>query len=175
MSALPNLIYRFNEIPTKSPASYFMDIYKMILKFTGRGKRPRRANTILKKNKVGGLTLSDLRITIGTSLVAQWLRIRLPTQETQVWALVREDPTCRGATKPVRQDYWACTLEAASHNYWAHMPKSPCSTTREATAMRSPRTTMKSSPRSPQLEKARAQQQRPHTDKNKLIKNNNNK
>ena len=38
---------------------------------------------------------------IGTSLVVQWLRIRLPMQGTQVQALVREDPTCHGATKPV--------------------------------------------------------------------------
>ena len=57
------------------------------------------------------------------SLVAQWLRIRLPMQGTQVRALVREDPTCRGATKPVRHNYWACALEPASHNYWAHVPQ----------------------------------------------------
>ena len=59
--------------------------------------------------------------TVGASLVAQWLRIRLPMQGTQVWALVPEDPTCRGATKPVRHNYWACALEPASHNYWACM------------------------------------------------------
>ena len=41
----------------------------------------------------------------GASLVAQWLRIRLPMQGTQVRALVCEDPTCRGATKPVRRNY----------------------------------------------------------------------
>ena len=41
----------------------------------------------------------------GTSLVGQWLRIRLPMQGTQVRALVWEDPTCRGATKPVRHNY----------------------------------------------------------------------
>ena len=41
----------------------------------------------------------------GTSLVAQWLKIRLPMQGTRVRALVREDPTCRGATKPVRHNY----------------------------------------------------------------------
>ena len=41
----------------------------------------------------------------GTSLVAQWLRICLPMQETQVQALVREDPTCHGATKPVYHNY----------------------------------------------------------------------
>ena len=38
---------------------------------------------------------------IGASLVTQWLRIRLPMQETHVQALAREDPTCRGATKPM--------------------------------------------------------------------------
>ena len=31
----------------------------------------------------------------------------------------REDPTCHGATKPVRHNYWACALEPMSHNYWA--------------------------------------------------------
>ena len=38
-------------------------------------------------------------------LVAQWLRIHLPTQGTRVRALVREDPTCCRATKPVRHNY----------------------------------------------------------------------
>ena len=42
---------------------------------------------------------------VGTSLMAQWLRIRLPMQETWVQSLVQEDPTCRGATKPVRHNY----------------------------------------------------------------------
>ena len=39
------------------------------------------------------------------SLVAQWLRIHLPMQGTHVRALVQEDPTRRGATKPVRHNY----------------------------------------------------------------------
>ena len=39
------------------------------------------------------------------SLVAQWLRIRLPMQGTRVRALVQEDPTCRGATNPVCHNY----------------------------------------------------------------------
>ena len=42
-------------------------------------------------------------------------------RETRVQALVREDPTCRGATKPVCHNYWACTLEPASYNYWARV------------------------------------------------------
>ena len=57
------------------------------------------------------------------SLVAQWLRIRLPMQGTRVRALVQEDPICRGATKPVRRNYWACALEPVSHNYWAYEPQ----------------------------------------------------
>ena len=57
------------------------------------------------------------------SLVAQWLRTRLPMQGTRVRALVREDSTCHGATKPVHHNYWACALEPASHNYWAHVPQ----------------------------------------------------
>ena len=76
----------------------------------------------------------------GASLVAQWLRIRLPMQGTRVRALVREDPTCRRTTKPVRLNYWACSLEPASHNYWAHEPKllSPRATTTEACTPRAP-------------------------------------
>ena len=42
-----------------------------------------------------------------TSLVVQWLRIHLPMQGTRVWALIREDPTCRGATKPVHHNFWS--------------------------------------------------------------------
>ena len=38
---------------------------------------------------------------IGASLVAQWLRVCLQMQGTRVQALVWEDPTCRGATRPV--------------------------------------------------------------------------
>ena len=51
---------------------------------------------------------------LGASLVAQWLRIRLPMQGTRVRAPVWEDPTCRGATKPVRHNYWACASGACA-------------------------------------------------------------
>ena len=50
---------------------------------------------------------SILKSLEGTSLVAQWLRVRLPMQGTWIWVLVPEDPTCRGATEPVRHDCWA--------------------------------------------------------------------
>ena len=41
------------------------------------------------------------KLKMGASLVVQWLRICLPMQGTRVRALVWEDPTCRGATRPV--------------------------------------------------------------------------
>ena len=56
---------------------------------------------------------------------------------------------------------------------WAHEPQllslrvwSLCSATREAATVRGPRTAMKSSPHSLQLEKALAQKRRPNTAKN---------
>ena len=76
MSILPKLIYKFNAIPIKIPARPSLDLNKLILKITRR-----------------------------SSLVAQWLRIRLPMQGTRVRALVQEDPTCRRTTKPVRHNY----------------------------------------------------------------------
>ena len=49
---------------------------------------------------------SNYKINIlGASLVAQWLRVCLPMQGTRVRALVWEDPTCRGATRPVSHNY----------------------------------------------------------------------
>ena len=45
-----------------------------------------------------------------TSLVAQWLGIRLPRQGTQVQSLVQEDFTCHGATKLMCHNYRAHTL-----------------------------------------------------------------
>ena len=57
-------------------------------------------------------------------------------QGTQVRAVIWEDPTCRGATKPVCHNYWACALESARRNYWAHVPQvlSLQATTTEARA-----------------------------------------
>ena len=42
---------------------------------------------------------------LGASLVAQWLRICLLMQGTRVRALAWEDPTCRGAARPVSHNY----------------------------------------------------------------------
>ena len=55
-----------------------------------------------------------LKIELRASLVAQWLGIHLPMQGTRVHAPVREDPTCRGATRPVSHNYWACASGACA-------------------------------------------------------------
>ena len=111
-------------------------------------------------------------MVIGTSLVAQWLRICLPMQETRVWSLVWEDPTGCGVIKSVHHNYWACALESASHNCWAFVPQllKPAHLESVLRNKRSPRTARKSSPHSPQLEKACVQQGRPNAAKNKLKK-----
>ena len=57
---------------------------------------------------------SQPRNKVRASLVAQWLRIRLPMQGTRVRALVWEDPTCRGAAGPVSHNCWACASGACA-------------------------------------------------------------
>ena len=59
-------------------------------------------------------TNNPIKNWAGASLVAQWLRICLPLQGTQVRALVWEDPTCRGATGPVSHNCWACASETCA-------------------------------------------------------------
>ena len=76
-----------------------------------RGKEGRLGGSILDFSAVlrvqsGSQGVLKPKSPIRASLVAQWLRICLPMQETRVRAL-REDPTCRGATGPVRRSYWA--------------------------------------------------------------------
>ena len=61
------------------------------------------ATLLRRKNKTCECALS--RNIFWASLVAQWLRICLPVQGTQVQALVGEGPTCHRATKLVRHNY----------------------------------------------------------------------
>lgn len=53
MSVLPTLIYRFSIISVQIPVSNFVDIKKLIQKYTWTGESLRIANTILKNNKIG--------------------------------------------------------------------------------------------------------------------------
>ena len=74
------------------------------------GRKIQSQNTRTLGSKRKGLSHRTVQVMgskemVGTSLVAQWLRIRRPMQGTRVRALVREDPTCHRATKPVRRNY----------------------------------------------------------------------
>ena len=122
---------------------------------------------ISPSNEYSGLTGEDstfVKFSAGTSRVAQWIRIHLSMQGTWVQSLVRKDSIFHGASKPVDHNYWTCALEPTGRNYWAPVPsyRSPRAeslwpATREATAM--------SSPRSPQVEKARVKQPRTSNEK----------
>ena len=108
--------------------------------------------------------------TVRTSLLVPRLRIYLLMQRTRIRSLVWEDATCCRATKPVHHNHWGGVLEPTCHSGW-----SPCtleSMLRNKRHQRSAKPTTRqlgSSPHSPQLEKARAQQQRPSAAKNKYI------
>ena len=51
------------------------------------------------------IQFNNKKQTTRASLVVQWLGVCLPMQGTRVRAPVREDPTCRGAARPVSHNY----------------------------------------------------------------------
>ena len=57
--------------------------------------------------------------------VVQWLRIRLPMQETRVRFLICEVPTCGGQLQPVCHNYWACVLESVFCDKRSHLSEKP--------------------------------------------------
>ena len=97
----------------------------------------------------------------GTSLVVQWIRIHLLIQGTQVWSLVWEESMCRGATKPVHQDFWTCVPRARAPQQEKRPQWEACTWPRGV------------APVSPQPENARTQPPRPAATKNKYIKKKN--
>ena len=77
---------------------------KKTLPFTLTTKRIKYLGINLPK-ETKHLYAENYKTLMRASLVAQWLRVCLPMQGTRVRALVWEDPTCRGATKPVSHNY----------------------------------------------------------------------
>ena len=58
-----------------------------------------------KKEEKKNISTKEHNERFRTSLVVQWLRIRLPMLGTQIQSLVWEDPPCHGATKPMSYNY----------------------------------------------------------------------
>ena len=115
---------------------------------------------------MAGIPCAERKWLPQASLVAQWLRIRLPGFPGG--AVVESLPANAG-------DTGSCPGLGRSHmprSGWAREPQllslrvwSLCSATREAAIVRGPRTAMKSGPHLPQLEKALAEKRRPNTAK----------
>ena len=98
-----------------------------------------------------------------TSLVAQWWRIHLPMQETWVWSLIWEDPTCRRATKPLHCSYWVCA-QGQELKLLSPCVLEPMLHNREVLPQWKARAPpLESSPCTPQLEKAHAAMKAQHS------------
>ena len=66
LEILPRWIYRFNTILITIPAVLFVEIDKLILKFTWKYKGPKIAKATLKKNKVPNFKTSHSVAVIKT-------------------------------------------------------------------------------------------------------------
>ena len=79
------LIDKFSLIPKKIFVRFFVDIVKIILKFMWNSKKTRIGKAVLKKNKIGGVSVPNLEtrsysnwdyIALKDRLIDQWNRQR---------------------------------------------------------------------------------------------------
>ena len=73
---ISNLVYRFNKIRIKIPASYFTDLNKLTLKFIQKRKWPRRLNTTLNNSQRTDSWLQDFCNATVISIEQHWCKTR---------------------------------------------------------------------------------------------------
>ena len=73
--------------------TFEMQITSKAVALISKGKRPQRANTILKEKEVGGLTLPDLRLSmkLHNEDVGYWLFLRYILQEVCLHSIPAHD------------------------------------------------------------------------------------
>ena len=92
MSILPNMIYRFNVIPTKLSVAFFTELEQKISQFVWKYKRPQRAKAALrKKNGTGRINLPDFRLYKATVFKSSRHQDSMLLAQKQKYRLVEQD------------------------------------------------------------------------------------
>ena len=120
------LVQRFNAIPIKISAIFHVGLDKIILKLVRKGKRTRKAKTILReKNKVGGISLSNFK-TYYLATVTQTVQYWWKNRHTDQWKKIRNPETDPHKYRPLIFDKGVNPVSETGNNffnkwYWTYL------------------------------------------------------